>query len=35
LTQLRAAIVASGAPLLDWDELAIEIASRRGGTHEE
>jgi hypothetical protein len=30
LRALRAKIVASGAPLLDWDELEEEVAERRG-----
>lgn len=30
LRQLRAQIVASGAPLLDWQELEYEVAERRG-----
>jgi len=30
LRKIRADIVASGAPLLDWDALDREIAERRG-----
>ena len=30
LAEIRARIVASGAPLLDWDEIAREVAMRRG-----
>lgn len=33
LRALRAKIVASGAPLLDWDELEQEVAARRGERH--
>jgi hypothetical protein len=31
LLALRAKIVASGRPLLDWDEVEREVAERRGG----
>jgi len=34
LRELRKRIVASGEPLLDWDELEREIAERRGGVSE-
>jgi len=34
LRQLRAKIVQSGTPLLDWDEIHEEVASRRGGWRE-
>jgi hypothetical protein len=34
LRQIRAKIVASGEPLLTQDEIAKEIASRRGGLQE-
>jgi predicted DNA-binding antitoxin AbrB/MazE fold protein len=34
LRELRAQIVASGAPLLDWDEISEEVTSRRGGYKE-
>lgn len=30
LEALRAQIVASGEPLLDWDEVSTEVAERRG-----
>ncbi len=30
LEALRAQIVASGEPLLDWDEVSAEVAERRG-----
>lgn len=30
LDALRAQIVASGEPLLDWDEVSAEVAERRG-----
>lgn len=32
LWEIRKEIVASGVPLLDWDELEKEIADRRGGS---
>ena len=32
LREIRARIVSSGEPLLNWDDLEIEIAERRGGT---
>ena len=31
LREIRARIVASGVPLLNWEELEREIAERRGG----
>lgn len=31
LRAARARLIASGEPLLDWDELEQEIAERRGG----
>jgi hypothetical protein len=34
LWELRKRIVASGQPLLDWDDLEREIAERRGGVSE-
>jgi hypothetical protein len=34
LWELRKRIVASGEPLLDWDDLEREIAERRGGVSE-
>ena len=34
LRELRKRIVASGEPLLDWDDLEREIAERRGGVSE-
>lgn len=35
LMAIRARIVASGQPLLSWDELEREVAERRGGTVDE
>lgn len=35
LWEIRERIVASGAPLLDWDEIEEELADRRGGFDEE
>ena len=32
LMELRARIVASGQPLLSWEELEREVAERRGGS---
>ncbi|MGH7488631.1 MAG: hypothetical protein ACREMY_23980 [bacterium] len=34
LWELRKRIIASGQPLLDWDDLEREIAERRGGVSE-
>jgi hypothetical protein len=34
LWKLRKRIVASGEPLLDWDDLEREIVERRGGVSE-
>lgn len=34
LLQLRSQIVASGAPLLGWDEIEEEVTARRGGWRE-
>jgi hypothetical protein len=34
LWELRKRMVASGEPLLDWDDLEREIAERRGGVSE-
>lgn len=34
LRKLRAEVVKSGAPLLGWDEIQEEVASRRGGWRE-
>jgi hypothetical protein len=34
LWELRKRIVASGEPLLDWDDLERELAERRGGIRE-
>jgi len=34
LWELRKKIVASGEPLLDWEDLEREIAERRGGVSE-
>ena len=34
LWELRKQIVASGEPLLDWEDLEREIAERRGGVSE-
>ena len=34
LWELRKRIVASGEPLLDWDDLEQAIAERRGGVSE-
>jgi predicted DNA-binding antitoxin AbrB/MazE fold protein len=34
LRELRAKIVASGAPGLSWEEIEEEVASRRGGWRE-
>jgi hypothetical protein len=34
LWELRKRIVASGEPLLDWDDIDREIAERRGGVSE-
>jgi hypothetical protein len=31
LLEIRAKILASGAHLLDWDEIEQEVAERRGG----
>jgi hypothetical protein len=31
LVEIRKRIVASGQPLLDWDDLEREVAERRGG----
>jgi hypothetical protein len=31
LREIRAKIFASGVPLLDWEEIAHEVADRRGG----
>lgn len=33
LWQIRQGIVASGEPLLDWDDLEQEVAERRGGSN--
>jgi hypothetical protein len=35
LMAIRARIVASGQPLLDWDEIEREVAERRGGVPDE
>lgn len=35
LTALRERIVRTGAPLLDWDAIEAEVASRRGGWRED
>jgi len=35
LWEIRARIVASGEPLLDWDEIDKEVAERRGEVDEE
>ena len=35
LWAIRERIVASGEPLLDWDDIDREIAERRGGAAEE
>jgi hypothetical protein len=36
LWEIRAGIVASGVPLLSWDEIDQEVAERRGGcSHDE
>jgi hypothetical protein len=32
LWEIRASIVASGAPLLTWDEIDREVEERRGGS---
>lgn len=34
LWELRKKIVASGEPLLDWDDIEREVAERRGGVSE-
>jgi predicted DNA-binding antitoxin AbrB/MazE fold protein len=34
LRELKARVVESGVPLLDWDEIETEVASRRGGWRE-
>ncbi len=34
LRELRTRVVSSGAPLLDWDEIEEDVASRRGGWRE-
>jgi hypothetical protein len=34
LWELRQRIVASGEPLLDWDDIEQEVAERRGGVSE-
>lgn len=31
LWKIRAKIIASGEPLLDWDDIEREVAERRGG----
>jgi len=33
LSKIRTRIIASGESLLDWDDLEIEIADRRGEKH--
>ena len=33
LWQIRQQIVATGEPLLDWDEVNQEVAERRGENH--
>jgi hypothetical protein len=36
LWEIRARVVASGLPLLSWDEIDLEVAKRRGGySHDE
>jgi chorismate-pyruvate lyase len=35
LWEIRARIVASGAPLLSWDEIDREIEERRGGSRQD
>ena len=35
LWELRQKIIASGVPLLDWDDIAREVQERRGGMREE
>ena len=35
LWEIRASIVASGVPLLSWDEIDREIEERRGGSRRE
>ena len=34
LWELRKRIVASGVPLLEWDDIEREVAERRGGVSE-
>ncbi len=34
LQALRAQVIGSGAPTLDWDGISEEVASRRGGWRE-
>ena len=34
LRELRSEILAQGAPVLDWDQIAEEVATRRGGYRE-
>ena len=34
LRDLRSQILASGSPVLDWDQVADEVATRRGGYRE-
>jgi len=35
LHALREQILASGTPTLDWDQIAAEVATRRGGFREQ
>jgi hypothetical protein len=35
LWELRQKIIASGVPLLDWDDIEREVQERRGGVREE
>lgn len=35
LWELRQKLIASGAPLLDWDDIEREVRDRRGGISEE